>query len=57
MGKEITKETIGHLGVICAAPVRRRRSHIRKLSSQQKTEILTLYKAKYEEYQRKTAKA
>ena len=56
MENVINKETTGHLGVICAMPTKRRRSHIRKLTQEQKKVILTSYKERYEEYQRKIAK-
>ena len=52
----VNKEAVGHLGVI-TAPRKRRRSHIKSLSSQQKAEILATYKQYYQEYQRKLEKA
>ena len=58
MEKEIIKESMGHLGVICSAPSKKhRRSHIRRLTPEQKREILISYKKRYEEYQRKVTQA
>lgn len=57
MTDKIDRDSIGHLGVIYSAASMSKRSHVRHLTAEQKSEILRTYKQRYEEYQRKIAKA
>ena len=55
MEKRTDMKNVGHIGVVHSATRLSRRNHLRRLTAEEKEQILETYKKGYEEYQRKLA--